>query len=374
MFEATVRDLTSEGQAVVAAPNGCTVFVSGLWVGERARLRVTALKGRVGFAECIEIITQSLERRSPPCKYHGSAKHQCGACPWMFVDYSAQLQAKQARVEAAMHRLSKDIQVNPIWPSDKEFGYRNRTQLKTDGEKLGFVAAKSTTLVDVDDCLILSEANQFSLKKLRKKLPEPLWRPAKKQKWTTLDLDEQTPAEGVSVNQRLGFQQANSSQNIRMQNWVEDKVREVKNKTYGLELFCGSGNFTKILSEQGFEKIVAAEGQESAVQELNDLELVGVEGHTINLFEESSFTSFMNTHRNANFLLLDPPRDGLKTRAGLFPKKSKLKDVIYISCDLATFARDLKVFLENKFKVRELQVVDQFPQTPHVELLCYLSR
>lgn len=374
VFDATVRDLTSEGQAVVSAPNGCTVFVSGLWIGERGRVRVTGMKGRVGFAELIEVVESVPNRRNPPCEFHGVSGDKCGACAWMFVDYETQLEAKQARVVSAMQRLDASIQVNNIWPSHQEFGYRNRTQLKTDNKKLGFVAAKSMNLVDVSDCLVLSEANRFSLKKLREKLPDPAWSPKTKNKWTTLDVDEQTTAAQVSVNKRLGFQQANSHQNTRMRKWVAEKVSLLSNKDYAVELFCGSGNFTEILSESGFEKVIAVEGQVSSVQVLTLRQLQNVEAQVVNLFDDDVFSQFMRQHQAAHFMLLDPPRDGLKSRAGLLTKKSKLKDVLYISCDLATFTRDLKYFLNEGFKVQELQTLDLFPQTPHVELLCHLSR
>lgn len=374
VFEAHVRDMTSEGQAVVSAPNGRSVFVSGLWLGETARVRITALKGRVGFAELEEILLPSASRRSPPCQFHGVSKHHCGGCPWMHVDYNAQLQAKQKRVEHAMARLSEKIEVQAIQPSADHLGYRNRVQFKTDGEKLGFVAAKSNTLVDVDDCLVLSEANRFSLKKLREQLPNAGWRPLKRQKWTTLDIDEATAAANVSVNQRLSFQQANTRQNQYMHQWLMGILSQIKDKRYALELFCGSGNFTEILSRAGFAKIIAVEGQSDAVVELESRKLAGVSAEVRDLFDEKALASLVQNHREARFMLLDPPRDGLKSRAALLSTKSKLREVVYISCDLATFSRDLRDFIEAGFKVKELQPLDQFPQTPHIELLCYMAR
>jgi len=373
-FEGTARDLTSEGQAVVSAPNGQTVFVSGLWLGETGRIKVTMLKGRVGFGELVGVSHPVEARRDAPCVYHGADKSRCGGCPWMYVDYSAQLLAKQQRVNTAFERLDPRFSVNQIWASEYELGYRNRVQLKTNGQVLGFIASKTNNLVDIDDCLVLSDANRFSLKKLRASLPNSEWKPSRSQKWTTLDLDENTTAAEVSVNQRLAFQQANTSQNIRMQTWLRAKLAEVKSTGKVIELFCGSGNFTKVLSESGCEDIVAVEGQQEALDTLQQLDLNGVETHCVNLFEEASVAKILKQHRDASTLILDPPREGFRHSRLMADKKNKFKNVLYISCDLATLVRDLKHFLDSGFKLAEVQPLDQFPQTAHLEILCHLKR
>ena len=72
--------------------------------------------------------------------------------------------------------------------------------------------------------------------------------------------------------------------------------------------------------------------------------------------------------------MLDPPRDGLKIKGKLFDKKRGIKTVLYISCDLATLTRDVKFMQEQGFKIKEVQPVDMFPQTPHIEVLVHLQR
>jgi 23S rRNA (uracil1939-C5)-methyltransferase len=72
--------------------------------------------------------------------------------------------------------------------------------------------------------------------------------------------------------------------------------------------------------------------------------------------------------------LLDPPRDGLKVREPLLANWKELTWVFYISCNPATWARDVKDFTEKGFTLLEVTPIDLFPQTPHLEIMSVLHR
>lgn len=292
----------------------------------------------------------------------------------MFADYPAQLQAKQQRVEQALQRLVPNLQICPIVPAPEPLGYRIRAQLKTDGQALGFVANGQRQLVAVDDCLVLTDANRTTLKSLSATLPNPSWTPTGKQVWTTLDIDESISPSEVSINKRLPFQQANRPQNEAMRAWLARRLQGLSRDLPVLELFAGSGNFTEVIAAQGFQTITAVEVVPDAITALAARHLPGVTPVTCDLFDDSAFAELLAHQRNAEVLVLDPPRDGLKCRSGLFDRRRRLRDVLYISCDLATFTRDLRDFLAAGYILDELQPVDLFPQTPHVELLAHLRR
>ena len=176
------------------------------------------------------------------------------------------------------------------------------------------------------------------------------------------------------MNKRLPFQQANPLQNQSMRAWLKEHLEALPRQLPVLELFAGSGNFTEVIATAGFESITAVEVVAEAVTALNARGLPGVAALTCDLFDEAAFTELMQRQREAEVLVLDPPRDGLKCRTGLFSRRSRLHDVFYISCDLATFSRDLRDFLAAGYRLEILQPVDLFPQTPHVELLAHLRR
>lgn len=370
-FKGEVRDLASDGRGVVRHDDGRTYFVPGVWQGEKGEFRSVSGKGNIGEAVLVALEETSSERIEPICEH---LLQGCGGCPWMFVNYKAQLDAKFKRVIQAMTRLGLEEKVRPVIGSDKSLGYRNRAQFKTDGEVIGYMAARTNALVPIESCAVLTQKNNDTLQSLRALLPNPAWRPKSRQKWISLDVDETVCAEEVSINQRLPFQQGNSAQNNRMRQWLAEKLSSVVDKSAVMELFCGAGNFTEVISEAGFEKTYAAEISESAIQELDEKNLSGVKPCVVDLFDEQAFAEFIYKARESTTLVLDPPRDGLKVREGLFTKKSKLQNVFYISCDLATFARDTADFQKAGFTVEEIQPIDLFPQTPHVELMGFFHK
>jgi 23S rRNA (uracil1939-C5)-methyltransferase len=374
VFEARVLSLTDTGEAVVNHPEGRRFFVPGAWTGELVRVRPLDVKSQYGRGELVAVLEPAPERVAPLCPHQGFASKKCGGCPWMMVSYQAQLAAKQARVERALARLSPGLRVLPVIPAPEPLGYRVRAQLKTDGRELGFVAAGQRQLAPVQDCLVLTPHNRATLQDLRQQLPNTHWRPARAGEWTTLDVDASVTVASVSVNRRLPFQQANAAQNHAMRQWLADRIGPLAKTVPVLELFAGSGNFTQVLSAAGFSSITAAEVVSEAVTALAQQQLPGVRPVACDLFNAEAFQRLLQDNVQAGILVLDPPREGLKVRNGLFGKRSQLHDIFYISCDLATLCRDLQDMLAAGFDPLEVQPLDVFPQTPHVELLVHLRR
>ena len=97
--------------------------------------------------------------------------------------------------------------------------------------------------------------------------------------------------------------------------------------------------------------------------------LPGVATLVANLFSEEGLDRARRGLADAEVLVLDPPREGLRGIAALLGKKHSLREVLYVSCDLATFARDAAVLVAAGFVMEEVQPLDLFPQGPHLELL-----
>ena len=72
-------------------------------------------------------------------------------------------------------------------------------------------------------------------------------------------------------------------------------------------------------------------------------------------------------------VFIDPPRKGCDKTAIETLLKIEAKKIVYISCNPATLARDLKL-LEEKYKIEEITPVDMFPWTSHIETICILER
>ena len=365
-----IRDLTSNGQGVGEAPDGQVVFVGGAWLNERVLVRRTR-QGAKTSTQLIEVIDACEERVEPVCAHHRD--NQCGGCPWMFVSYDAQLSAKADKLRASLEALHAAQIVPVIHPSPRQWGYRNRAQLKTNGTALGYLAASSHAIVDVSVCPILTEPNQAQLTELREQLPNNKWRPKSRQKWVTLDIDDQRSS--PLVNQRQPFRQANDEQNVAMSRWLADTLKSLASPAGLLELFCGSGNLTSVLASCFPDhQITAVEGDEWALKQLLSLELPNIETQCRNLFSATDIEDMSATLPRGQGIVLDPPRDGLKERDALTPVFSESPWVVYISCNLATWQRDAHFLQAQGFSLTQVEGLDMFPQTPHLEVLSVFER
>lgn len=369
-FELVIRDLASDGRGVGEAPDGQVVFVAGAWREERVHVRRTRQGANTG-TELINIIDACEERIEPICEYHN--QNQCGGCPWMFVSYEAQLSAKVAKLRASLDALSSAHIDVVVHPSAQRLGYRNRAQLKTNGKVLGYLGASSHEIVDVGACPILTEKNQAQLRQMRRALPNNAWRPKSRQKWVTLDIDDQR-AEPL-INKRQPFRQANDDQNVILSQWLRRILRLPAPSGGLVELFCGSGNLTAVLSEcYPDHEITAVEGDELALEHLSFLGLQNVTPHRSNLFSAADIDALVGTLPDSNGIILDPPRDGLKEREALAPLFSTSPWVVYISCNLATWQRDARFLQDLGLTLTQVEGLDMFPQTPHLEVLSVFER
>ena len=368
-FPGIVRDVSADGRGVVQAPDGQVVFVAGVWQGEKVEIE-RLREGKSTSAELISLLQPSDARRAAECEYHREGS--CGGCPWMFVDYPAQLKQKQDRLSKVVERITGNAASCSMVGARQTLGYRNRAQFKSDGVKLGYVAHGTHEIVDVTHCSVLNVTNQRHLSVLRQSLPNSGWRPSKKRQWTTIDIDDErgTPL----VNQRQAFRQGNSEQNEQLRAWLSSRLANLPRPNTVFELFCGSGNLTQVIVEQVDLPVIAIEGDEMSLDALSARNLSKVKPVRVNLFSKHSIGDDMPICQSDIGVVLDPPRDGLKEREALKPWFTRAEWVVYVSCDLATWERDA-VFLQScGLDLDEATGLDMFPQTPHIETLSVFTR
>ena len=374
-FIGVVKDVASNGLAVVEHSSGVAVFLRGAWVGETVRVKTEQFKKRYAMGVLLELLKPCDMRVVPPCQ-HFNAEPSCGGCLWQFVDYSAQVAMKQLWVERQFARFT-DCPSATIKGSDAVWRYRNRAEFKTDGKKLGFLAAQSKTLIDVVSCPVLSDEVEQHLLNLRKQLPNKAWRSQnKKHPMTLLAVDDDLDLDldlDVVANVRRPFKQANEGQNQVLKQWLAAVLEADSKANVVMELFCGSGNFTKALCAMGYDQIIAAEVSEIAVEQLSVQKLSGVSAVQANLFDKAALEQLCLRYSHAKTLVLDPPRDGLVCIQPLLDHKG-FECVAYISCDLKTCAKDIEQFVSAGYTVECIQPVDMFPHTQHVELCVFLRR
>lgn len=372
-FKGTVRDISAQGLGVVDHPDGRVFFVRGSWPGDEGEFRIQSLEKRYGFADIVSLNQRSPDRVEVPCPHSGFSDGLCGGCPWMGINYEKQLEQKQKMVSYLLKRNGAETEgiteLLPILPSEKIFAYRNRAEFKTDGKQLGYVTPGTKILAPIENCRILTEKNQQTLQTLRSKLPHQDWAPSEDYLWSYLQIDDWMEPSEVQPNKKRPFFQANSLQNQAMREWLRRKLKEENRSLPILELFCGSGNFTKVLHEEGFKNIHAVEGVPSAIEKLNAHGWSGVHGQVANLFIPSQWKNVWKVSKDAEVLLLDPPREGFRKIEGFLEKMKKLRRILYISCETREMTSEVKILKKYGWVLKSVQPLDQFPHTPHVETL-----
>ena len=153
IFEIEITGMTEDGSGVGRA-EGLAVFVPYTIIGEKVRVLITKVLKTYAFAKLLEVIEPSENRLKSECPYF----YKCGGCQLWHMDYSAELEYKQKKVEDAILRIGKiDTEVSPIVGCDLTERYRNKVQLPVSENGIGFYRRNSHDVIDMDDCLLQTE-------------------------------------------------------------------------------------------------------------------------------------------------------------------------------------------------------------------------
>lgn len=162
----------------------------------------------------------------------------------------------------------------------------------------------------------------------------------------------------------FSFFQTNSLGAERLYSVVRDFAGSTKDKII-FDLYCGTGTIAQIMADIS-KKVIGIEIVEEAVE-------AAKENATLNGLDNCEFiagdvlTKVDELKEKPDLIILDPPRDGIHPKAISKIINFGAKQMVYVSCKPTSLARDLKVFVENGYKVEKVQCVDMFPHTPHVE-------
>lgn len=334
------------GMALSRTPRG-VVFTPFLLPGERAEIEIVGKKGGVAQGEVLSLLEASLDRVKPLCRHFGI----CGGCAYQHATYEEQLRLKRAQVVETLQRLGgiADPPLTGIEPSPKPFGYRNRITVHVARGVTGFHRRGSDLLTDIDRCPLAEDEVNAALEKLRAEKREAghftLRRP------------------GVS----RAFHQANDAVAAALRDWVAGRIEP--GTPLVIDAYCGTGFFGHAAAPKagrviGIDRDLynIEEAQRDAAPN-EEYQCGAVEDLLWDLLGEMGGAT----------LIVDPSRAGLsrsvrEVLAGRPPKR-----LIYVSCDPATMARDLKA-IEAAFHPREFRAFDMFPQTAEIEVAGVLER
>ena len=393
--EVTIRSMALGGDGV-ARHNDYVIFVPYVIPGERVRIRVTAVKRSYGRGVLVELLESSPDRIEPPCDVYGV----CGGCQYQHVSYAKSLEFKEQQLRDVCRRvggISVDDLCDPIRPAPEPYGYRNVITLHvpTGGEGLeaGFFARDNKTLIPITRCPIARDAIDLSLGDIGRVLssfgqPEQI-------KQITIKHDGERvlfnpiyagPFRFKSIERlcyRHGelvlkyglnsFFQVNHSMIPDLIDTVSGGLDTVPDETL-FDLYAGVGLFSIALAGR-YSRVVGIEVARQPVEcfEENVISnkipnIVIVQGPVEHAFKYA-YADYKN---DANSVVVDPPREGLKKEVLGFLSVAVFRRLVYVSCDPATLARDLKI-LKTAYSIRKIVPIDMFPQTGHLETVTVLE-
>jgi tRNA/tmRNA/rRNA uracil-C5-methylase (TrmA/RlmC/RlmD family) len=384
-LEVSIEKIVPNGFGLAFADN-LTVFVALAAFGDRLRVRIKEKKGKVAFAEIVEILEPSAERVEPECVYFG----RCGGCDFQQLNYEAQLEAKVGIIRDCLTRIGKinyEREIAVIG-SPRAYGYRSRAQWHVDSrrKKLGYFKRSSHEIIDVETCPILTPEMQKTLTDLRENINwESFWS-------NVAEIEAASAGEQISVysseivepTPEISFSAAGEKYFYDAQSFfqgnpflIEPLIETAIGGAGGaaaLDLYCGVGLFTLPLARK-FQKVTGVEASERAVEfAKRNVEQARLENADIFAENVSEWlTENADDLREIDFVLLDPPRAGTEKETIENLLKIKPKEISYVSCEPSTLARDLRILCESLYHIESITAIDLFPQTHHVETVVRLK-
>jgi 23S rRNA (uracil1939-C5)-methyltransferase len=414
-MELTIKGISHNGEGV-ARSEGKVIFVPYAIPGEIVQVDIVEEKKKYSRAVLKKIIKNSPYRVELKCPYY----YQCGGCSYQHVSYEQQLLCKKKITQESLKRIGKiEVSVLDTIGMQKPWNYRNKVTWhisdSSAGKKMGFYRYHSKQLIEIDSCpLLLPKLNRIS-NLIKEILPEIyleedssiMLRQSNYSDQIILEFNNCSPnrtaekklseeidtiyekrdgknkllaGEGL-IREKAGkcyfllgeenFFQINSKQFDSMINAVVNYLN-INKQDKVMDAYCGSGMFAlnvaeKALSVFGIDYSISAIKNARRNAELNGI---------TNCQFISGFCESILPQKKDLFdrVIVDPPRAGLKPQVIDSIINSSPETIIYVSCNPATLARDLRQFVLNEYKVFAVQPIDMFPQTSHIENVVALQR
>jgi 23S rRNA (uracil1939-C5)-methyltransferase len=380
---------------MIARLDGQVVLVAGAIPGERITARVERTGKGVLYATTVSVDEASSDRRAV------AGDPECGGCLYAHVSYERQLALKSDVIADAFGRIGKLPLASPVAvaPSPED-GYRMRARLHMRGSRYGFFREGTHALCDARATRQLLPATCDTLDRLAAAI-RSLGIDVREIELSenvdasnrAVSLDTSAPVDMGSVAKLAGtdgltgfgadalvlekldigghtislrrsvlaFFQGNRYLLAALVNHVVDHVPAGASL---VDLYAGAGLFALGAAAAKQATVRAVEGdRESAA----DLTANAAACDTVDARHEPVEAFLASSPKTPDVLVVDPPRTGMSREALDGVIRLRAPNVIYVSCDVATLARDSKRLVESGYGVEQATAFDLFPNTPHVE-------
>ena len=419
------------GAGLAHEPGGKTVLVPFTLPGEMIEAQLLEHKKKSDEASLLQVMSASKDRVKPACSHFG----ECGGCQYQHAEYPTQMKIKSSILQETLERAGLIALPNIESHLGPQWGYRNRMRLRIeeldDIPRVGYNRRGTNEFLAIHECPIAApilwraaqsllqvaaqtpsaarwlsnavEAEFFTTgdekklqmtiyvrkdqpglaafcEHLKQVIPElagagtslikltgpqrQVQKPRPLESWGATGLSYRAADEDYWIS-RGGFFQVNRF-------LIDELVRivaEDRNGQLAWDLYAGVGLFSRVLAKK-FRQVVAVEI--AGTDLINSFKGPGkhaVEATTVDFLRHAVIQ-----RERPQLIVMDPPRAGVGADVCSFLARIAAPEIVYVSCDPATLARDLKMLVDAGYKLHEVHLVDLFPQTFHLETVVVLRK
>ncbi len=374
--------------------DGKVAFVSNALPNEIVNAKI--IKENKNYYECEtqEIIEKSKNRIKPACPYFS----ECGGCSYMHVTHEDEVEYKVNALKEILKRNAViDANVSTII-SNNELGYRNKLSLKVENYEFGFYKEESHEFIKIDECPLASLAirNIFKLKEylkfkegnilIRSNFNDEIIIKINSESSVDLNIEklkEHIKLVGIIINEKVlygedyfieqvhnYFYKVNINSFFQINLNILDKVINLlRKKEYNTvaDLYCGVGTLGIPLKKQKLYGIEIV--KEAVIDAIYNAKI----NKQDNKYLLGSAEAINKINAKIDTIIIDPPRAGLNKKTLDFLINYQSDNLIYMSCNPMTLAKNLKS-LSAVYNIEEVFYLDMFPRTKHIECVSVLSR
>lgn len=393
-MQANIVRLNDQGLGVCYI-NDKVTFVYDAIPGDIVKVEVINENKKYNLAKVVEVIKRSDDYIDSLCPYSNT----CGGCSLFNLEYSKTLEYKSNKLTNILKKFSNLSERVEVIENKNKLNYRNKIRLHVKNGLIGYYSSKTNDVVEITNCVVAKNIiNEFIpyINKYGIINGEIIIRCNDKDEllinFITNDeiklIDCPINIIGILKNNKvlsgndyfihtindLKFKVSYDSF-FQVNDYICSKLFSLINE-YAikdcnvLDLYCGTGTLGLSIAKNE-KKIYGIEIVENAIKNAKENSILN------NLFNTKYYCGDVadilpNINDNIDLIIVDPPRSGLDKKSTNIINKLNPKQIIYISCDPITLARDLNYF--NNYNIKMIKGLDMFSYSYHCESVVVLER
>lgn len=399
-MKAKIEKLDHFGRGITKINNKIS-FIKNALPNEIVDIEITKENKKFSEGKITKIIEESNNRCKSKCPYYDA----CGGCNYLHLNFAKENEYKKEKIKELLEKYAniKENIIEDISYSE-EYDYRNKIVLHGKNKKLGLYKEKSNDIVEIGKCLLVNTKINKLIEILNKISPSSdiekvtirtsndedklmLKLEGKisninllKERSDVLIINNKLISKNNSIISSIGnkkfyvsidsFFQVNKTLTKELYDEILKYVKQLKPKNV-LDLYCGTGTIGIYINDY-VKKVTGVDYSKSGIKDAK-------KNRKLNNSQNIQFIcdkveNVIDTFKdNIDLIIIDPPRKGLDNKTISNIKRINPQNIIYVSCDPITLARDLKL-LSDIYNVTKIKPFNMFPKTYHVETVCVLER